>query len=239
MEQTLQSKSRQASVISFAILLILIWGFYRTYIMHFPTFDGFSFVQHFHGVILLTWMLCLIVQPILIDRKKLSIHRAIGKFSFILAPLLVISILLVSRMTYLRNVEAMPTKEDAIGMIALSITPMFAFIVLYCLAIANKRNTFNHMRYMIGTALIMMGPGLGRACGIYFNMPGPVSVSVTLFVIAFISFIFLIIDLIKRRNYVPNLIVFLLMLFQCAEWELRATSFWQPIGRLFALLYSL
>lgn len=239
MEQTLQRKARNASLLSVAVLLILIWGFYRTYIMHFPAFEGFIFVQHFHGVILLVWMVCLIVQPLLIQRKQMNIHRMIGKFSFILAPLLVISILLVSKMTYLRNLEAMPSKEEAISMIALSITPMLAFIILYSLAIVNKRNTFNHMRYMIGTALIMIGPGLGRACGIYFNMPGPMAVSFTLILITFISLIFFATDLIKKRNYLPNLIVLMLMIFQSAEWELRGTLFWQPIGNIFAWLYSL
>ncbi|HNV29353.1 MAG TPA: hypothetical protein PKJ83_09475 [Cyclobacteriaceae bacterium] len=239
MEQTLQGKARNASLLSLAVLVILIWGFYRTYIMHFPAFEGFIFVQHFHGVTLLAWMASLIVQPLLIQRKKMRIHRMIGKFSFVLAPLLVISILLVSRMTYLRNLEAMPSKQDAVAMIALSVAPMLAFIVLYCLAIVNKKDTFSHMRYMIGTALIMIGPGLGRACGIYFNMPGPMSVSFTLILITFIALIFFATDLIKKRNYQPNLIVLFMMIFQSVAWELRSTLLWQPIGNIFAWLYSL
>lgn len=239
MEQALQSKTRQASIISFVVLLILFWGFYRTYIMFFPTFEGFLFVQHFHGIILLTWMLCLIAQPILIERRQMKIHRAIGKFSFVLAPLLVISILLVSKMTYLRNLEAMPSKDDAIAMIALSVTPMLAFILLYCLAIASKRDTYSHMRYMIGTALIMIGPGLGRACGIYFRMPGPIAVTFTFAVMAFFAIIFLAIDVYKRRDYFPYLIVLFAMLFQSAAWELRSTDLWQSIGNVFAWLYTM
>lgn len=37
------------------------------------------------------------------------------------------------------------------------------FVVFYSLAIVYRRNTYNHMRFMIGTAIMMIGPGLGRA----------------------------------------------------------------------------
>ena len=77
-------------------LLILIpltfAGFYKTYIGQFPNFEEKidSFI-HFHAIIASLWILLLIIQPLLILNKKYKVHRTIGKFSFILFPLLILS----------------------------------------------------------------------------------------------------------------------------------------------------
>jgi hypothetical protein len=70
--------------------------------------------------------------------------------------------------------------SDAIAGIALNIPSIFVFIILYGLAVLNTKRTYYHMRYMIGTALLMIGPGLGRALIIYFEIPPPVAITITL-----------------------------------------------------------
>lgn len=234
MEQAHAVKYDRISLLSIAILLVLTWGFYRTYIMFFPSFEGFHFVQHFHGAIMVLWMAILVVQPWLMSRKKLGIHKAIGKASFVIAPILMVSIFLVSRMTFHNNLNTLPTRQDAVAIIALSIPGLIIFGILYGLAVANKQRTFYHMRYMIGTGLLMIGPGLGRALIIYFEMPPPVGITVTLAFVALISFAFLVVDLVKKRDYVPNLIVTGLMIFYLVAWEVRYTSAWQGVGEGFA-----
>ena len=54
------------------VFLVLIWGFYRSYLYYFPTFEGgywggesYNYVQHSHGALMLTWILFLIIQPLL------------------------------------------------------------------------------------------------------------------------------------------------------------------------------
>jgi hypothetical protein len=236
MDQTTAAKYDRVSLLSIAILLVLLWGFYRTYIVFFPSFEGFLFVQHFHGVMMSLWMVILIAQPLLISRKKNRIHKLIGKSSFVIAPLLMISIFGVSRMTFQRNL-ASSTMEDAVAMISLSIPGLIIFAVLYGLAITNRRLTYYHMRYMIGTALLMIGPGLGRVLILYFEMPPPIAISLTLVVVAVLAIALFAIDLIKKRDYKPFLIVACLMLLQSVLWELRYTAVWQSVGELIAKVY--
>ncbi|MBL7856604.1 MAG: hypothetical protein JNM57_02870 [Cyclobacteriaceae bacterium] len=234
METTQPIKYDRLSLLSLAILIILTWGFYRTYIMFFPSFEGFQFIQHFHGVIMLLWMIMLIVQPLLIARKKNQLHKTIGKISYVIAPLLMVSIFLVSRLTYHKNLEALPTLQDAVAGIALSIPSLFIFGALYGLAVTNTRRTYYHMRYMIGTALLMIGPGLGRGLIIYFGIPFPVAVSITLGAIALIGIAFFIADSIKKKDYKPNLNVVILLVIQSLVWEIRYTAVWQSTGEVFA-----
>ena len=237
MEHVQTTKYDRASLLSIAILILLIWGFYRTYIVFFPSFEGFRFVQHFHGAIMLLWVLCLIAQPLLISRRKYQIHKAIGKISFVLAPLLIISIFGVSYMSYHNNLNASRPEQDAIAEIALNIPPIFVFAILYGLAIANRKRTFYHMRYMIGTAILMIGPGLARGLILYFQVPPPVGISITLASVAVVGIALLLVDLFKGNYYGPFLIVAALMILQSAIWELRYSKAWQLVGKTFATLF--
>jgi len=152
------------------------------------------------------WMACLIAQPLLISRKKYRVHKMIGKISFVLAPLLMISIFGVSRMTFQRNLSA-STIEDALAEISLSIPGLIIFAVLYGLAITNWHRTYYHMRYMIGTALLMIGPGLGRVLILSFEIPPPVAVSITLAAVSVLAITLLGVDFLKKHDYKPFLII--------------------------------
>jgi hypothetical protein len=236
--QTTQTqKYDRVSLLSILILIVLTWGFYRTYIAFFPSFEGFQFVQHFHGAIMLLWMGILIVQPWLMSRKKFGIHKVIGKASFLIAPILMVSIFLVSRMTYYNNLKALPTVQDAVAMISLSMPGLIIFGLLFGLAVANKKRTYYHMRYMIGTALLMIGPGLGRILGVNFGVRPDLGVTITLAVVTVMAAAFLIADIVKKRDYTPNGIVTGLMLFYWAAWEARYTIVWQRIGEFFAKMF--
>jgi hypothetical protein len=82
----------------FIVLAALaLLGFWPTYFSKF--FNGtadFKFYFHFHVAVITLWVASLITQPILIRRKQLKWHRLIGKFSYILIPLIFISVILVA-----------------------------------------------------------------------------------------------------------------------------------------------
>ena len=237
MEQIHTTRYERVSLIGLGVLIILFWGFYRTYIVFFPAFEGFQFIQHFHGVLMLLWMALLIIQPLLIARKKHRIHKMIGKASFVIAPLLIISIFLVSQMTFHRNLSQDAPMSDAIAEIALNIGSLLVFIILYALAVLNTKRTYYHMRYMIGTALLMIGPGLGRALIIYFEIPPPVAISITLGVVALMGVALFVSDLVKKRDYRPFLIVACVLTLEVVIWEARYTAAWQVVGEMVAKLY--
>ena len=215
------------------VMAVLTWGFYKTYIVFFPSFEGFAFVHHFHGAMMLIWMGFLIVQPLLILWKKQSIHRLIGKSSFIVAPLVVLSIFLVAKFSYYRPEPPLPP-EIRIAEIALPIPNMLAFALFYVLAILNRRHTYHHMRYMIGTGILMIGPGLGRALGVYFHIPFLQSVDIVMYVMAGIAALLMLNDYWRERSYKANAIVFLGIAACYLIWEMRMTGIWQSIGSFIA-----
>ena len=62
-----------------AILIILImigiqWGFYQSYTSQFPNFINKTIIIHTHGVLLMSWLVLLIVQPLLIQTGRAKLH---------------------------------------------------------------------------------------------------------------------------------------------------------------------
>ena len=79
---------RGISLFFIFVLALITWGFYKTYLIFFPSFTGFNNVQHFHGAMMMIWFSLLAVQPFLIAYKKYKIHRTLGKVSYVVAPIL-------------------------------------------------------------------------------------------------------------------------------------------------------
>ncbi|MEO8772447.1 MAG: hypothetical protein ABI402_20275 [Ferruginibacter sp.] len=86
------------------LLIISVAGFYKTYLVKFPHFEGFTWAHHFHGVIMLTWILMLIAQPVFIRRNNVRLHRIVGKASYLIFSLLLLFIL-VARANF-RKIKA-------------------------------------------------------------------------------------------------------------------------------------
>lgn len=236
MESTQTIPYRGISLFFIFILALITWGFYKTYIIFFPSFTGFSNVQHFHGAMMMTWMIFLIVQPLLIRSGKVTIHRAIGKLSYVIAPLLIVSIFLVSRMVYHRPDPA-STHVDKIAMIALSIPFLFAFAILYSLAIINRKDTYKHMRYMIGTSFLMIAPGFGRGLIIYFGNSLQDAVNYSNYLVFAIAGGLMINDIVKKRSYTPFAVVLLVFILLHITWNFKYSGLWQSIGEGFAKIF--
>jgi hypothetical protein len=215
------------------IVLLLTWGFYKTYLVYFPSFTGFTIVHHFHGAMMMTWMIMLIVQPLFIRYKKISVHRFIGKLSFLVAPVVVISIFLAARSGFLRPEPPLPYNER-VAALALPLPHMVSFAVFYALAILNRRTTYSHMRYMIGTSLLMIGPGLGRALIVYFGIPFPGSVEIISYFIMGIAALMTLNDIARKRSFSSNLVILVVLVACYVLWTLRYSQFWYNIGDFIA-----
>jgi hypothetical protein len=216
-----------------AIALVLIWGFYKTYIVYFPSFNGFNYVQHVHGFLMFTWLCFLIAQPLLIRAKNYKGHQIIGKLSYFIVPLLLVSIFLVTKMVYYRTLTTDSLKE-AIASITVSIPDLISFAIFYLLAIKNRNNIPKHMRYMIGTSLLLISPGLGRAFAIFFNwsityalaIPDYIAMAIVLFLIGY--------DYRNKKNYYPYIIILAVLIVRHLIWLFRYTDTWQIFGGQFA-----
>lgn len=146
---------KQYRNIGFLFLLLIpltIWGFYKSYIIQSPeinvNIDGYI---HVHAAIASVWIGLLIAQPLLIRYKKIRIHRLLGKASYLIFPLLILSFLPL----IIRNYN---------GIVSV-LNPLFdvtLLLIFYPLAIRNKKNVAVHMRFMIAATLIFIGPTLAR-----------------------------------------------------------------------------
>ena len=143
------------------ILAILVFGFWKSYFSRFPVFDSLIYVHHTHTLLLLLWFAMLIVQPILIYQKQLDLHRLVGKFSYLLVPLLVWSMVAAMRTQYLKNMPRIPEAQN-LAFLYLPVSALIPFVTLYILAIVYRKKPALHMHYMIATAVALLGPGIGR-----------------------------------------------------------------------------
>lgn len=218
------------------ILAFVVWGFYRSYFSLFPSFTGITTAQHFHGIMMLSWFALLIAQPFLIRAKNYELHRKLGKVSYMLVPLLLLSIFLVSKASYIKALGFL-SKEQAIGTIALNIPNLFAFATLYTLAMVNKKNPAFHMRYIIGTSLLLIGPGIGRAFIFYGGLPFPVGVEYALYITEIIAAGLIVYDYIKKNNVKPYIIILLVITAVHLTFHFQSSWWWQAVGGKFAQLF--
>ena len=141
-----------------AVLLMVFAGFFKTYFGLFPTFSGVTSLIHFHAITVLLWLALLILQPILIRRKNLALHRLIGKASYVVVALVTISMVLLLRISL--------KKENVI---LIGIADLIFFLSFYALAMIYAKKMAYHIRFIVMTVLPFINPALGR-----LNIPGPI-----------------------------------------------------------------
>lgn len=214
------------------ILICALIGFHFTYTTKFPNFEGLTNTHHFHGFMLMSWFAMLIIQPFLIRFNKKELHRQIGKISYLQIPLLLFSIFLVTKVGFLKDIALMP-RPVVIGKLTLDLPAIVAFGLFYILAMVNKQNTASHMRYMIATSLLMIGPGLGRALIIFGGIPFPIAVTSTMYVSELIAIIFLAFDYFKGRSIKPFIIILSVLIVCHLFWVFQMSGLWQGFGEWF------
>ena len=175
----------------FLILLVPLTflAFFHTYFKQFPNFeDNITTYIHLHAIIATVWILMLIVQPILINKKKYKAHQKIGKISYLVFPLLILSF--TPQMMRIINSD-----NPAILFFPLADTILLS--ICYCLAIYYRKKTNKHMRYMIGTAIVFLGPTIGRIGPIILGLSQNTTQNIQYGVIFFILGGLILLD---RRN---------------------------------------
>src|SRR5690606_31556688 len=115
---------------------------------------------HIHFTVFLSWFAILIAQPILIRQKKYGPHRKIGRLSYFLAPVLVITILWLVKNQTIRKMEA--SESDAAVTLLIGLLDAVTFSTYYIIAMHNKRNLRWHVAFLIAASLIILNPGMSR-----------------------------------------------------------------------------
>ncbi|WP_340114788.1 hypothetical protein [Maribellus mangrovi] len=200
----------------FMLLLIpaVLAGFYVTYFSHLSDFsEGFTALtngkitifHHLHATLATLWILLLVAQPLLIRYGKFKIHKTIGKTTYLLFPLLIISFILL-----ILNILKSANPIRAYGVISNTLM----LILFYSFAVNNKKYTPIHMRYMIATAFSFLGPPIGRF-GVFIMGMQPKIINNSVYIIVYLILTGLILlDKKHGKNFKPFILVF-------AVWVIR------------------
>jgi hypothetical protein len=180
-------------------IVLIVAGFYKSYFAVIS--NPFPTIIHVHFTAMMVWTLILIVQPFLIKNKKLAWHRAIGKFSFVFFPVMILVNFLMLRFVYYRELNnareeslkaVVPITESAILQKAAYLSSIvvyyiFFLIVFYSLAVFNRKKSAIHARYIVATSLTLLGPTVDRIIFFWFNLeilPGGIPIFTVAFLIA-------------------------------------------------------
>lgn len=136
-----------------SLLLIALVAFWPSYLAQMGSQSGYT---HLHAVMATVWILLLIAQPLAIRAGRRDLHRLMGRASFLVAPLVVISVVLLAH----RNMQLYDGERLLIQTYILYLQLSLALLFAICcgLAIWHRSNTPVHMRLMICTALTFIDP---------------------------------------------------------------------------------
>jgi len=227
-------------IIGFVLLLLLVHiGFYKTYIRHFPGFEDyitasgrkfhFSWIKHFHGMMMMGWVLMLLLQPILILKGKIKWHHMVGRLSYVLAPLVLLSLWLITHERFY-GILGQQGYTAALAHLALNFPNIIFFALLYSLAIYYRRDSALHIPFMCGTAILLIGPALARMLITDFGYTFDNSVNTSKLVMFAIPAVIAVVDSVRKKRISPFTLVAAVMLVNAVLWFLRNTVFWQAIG---------
>lgn len=225
--------------ISVFIILIIIgvqWGFYKNYTSQFPNFIDKTNIIHIHGALLMTWLVLLIVQPLLIQTGRTELHRTIGKVSYVLGPLIIIFLFLIGKGGYWRSIGKLP-EHEVLTFIVLDSRGFISFAIFWALAMIYRKDPASHMRYMIATGMLAIGPGVGRGLSNSFGLDLGAAITITdLIDLAIVGFL-LGYDVYKKKNYKPYFLVLLVFLIGAFLWQVRDSELWQSFAKRYAALF--
>lgn len=143
------------------ILIITLIGFFKPYLGKFPSFESVPLITHLHFVAFLGWFVVLIWQPILIRQKKFETHRKVGRLTYFLVPILVVTIIGIVYHQLSFFVPGESNESVYINMLGGSLSGT-SFVIYYILAILNTKNTRWHVAFIIASSLVLLNPGLSR-----------------------------------------------------------------------------
>ena len=151
-----QSIFRNSVFFLVLIPLFAVWGFWVTYFTRPP--GTYNIWEHVHGLAMFGWCIMLVAQSFLIRSNRRPVHRALGKISFLLAPLIVISTLFLAN--YKLNVRQL--NNEGLYIFGLQFFIIILFGYFYLMAMARRKQPDVHARWMICTAFTLLDPIFAR-----------------------------------------------------------------------------
>lgn len=145
--------------------LIVFAGFARTYYLKilFGT-PALPLLLHLHGLIFTLWFVLFFVQARLVARHRVDLHRRLGVFGAVLAPLAACVAIAVAfhagRRSYLTNPASLTVRS--VRPLALDFGSSLTFVLLVAAALYFRRRGDIHKRLMVLASCSLLLPGMGR-----------------------------------------------------------------------------
>lgn len=213
-----------------ALLLAAIPAFWPSY-LHPKRYET-DWHVHLHGIAMFLWMLMLIVQSTLATRRSFEAHRALGKTSFVLVPVVLASTLLLAHYRMRSGIG-----KEQLYFFYVQVALLVQFLAAYFFAIANRRTPQVHMRFMVCTALALVDPIFARLLYIYFGIEPPLMQLLTYGVIDLVLVALIVHDRMQRhysRAYEGMLALFVVT--QAPTFFITQTKEWLAFTKAFAKL---
>ena len=140
--------------------LFIVFGFAQFAARGFVDLGAAPVWLHLHGAVMLSWLILLVVQPTLIAGGNAALHRKLGWFGLALAAL----VIAVGSFVALKSIAMgrVPPFFTPPYFLALTHVGLVAFAGLVIAAIVRRCEQEWHQRLLIGSAILLMEPALGR-----------------------------------------------------------------------------
>ena len=226
---------RHAYIYIALIFIFIFVGFFPDY---FSRLGKTDLIHHIHAIFAMMWMVLVVTQTYLIGHDNVHWHRRLGKLSFVLAPLLVITALEMVHIALTRGTNPLILGDGRIALAYIDVGLLVYFVLFYTLAIVNRKDFRRHQRFMVSTAFVVIPPALGRI-PFFYMYPGHLSAwRAEFYAVIFIEIVLLVLlynDWRKNQLYFAYGFSFLFFLFLLvtAQWSL-SWHWWLDISRLIA-----
>lgn len=209
------------AIFAISLLVLAAAAFWPQYLSrHWSAVDLYT---HAHAALGVVWLLCLVIQALLILRGYRAAHRLVGRCSLFIAPAFVLSGVLLTHFRFSRMSADMFAQEAFSLYLPLVVVTLF--LLAYGLGLRWRRVPAVHGRFMASTALLLLDPVLSRV--MFFHLPRlpylPLYQTITFTLIAAASLLMLqslpaaISGRIWYRNYVVGSVSALVLFFAIAH----------------------
>jgi hypothetical protein len=139
------------------MLVVALVAFWPSYLSRLGASTAYT---HLHALMATTWILMLIVQPTLMRIRRLAAHRMLGRVSYAVAPMVVVSVVLLghSRIAGLDG----PAYDQQTYLLYLQTSLALLFAGCYGAAVATRHTMALHARFMVCTAFTFIDPVVVR-----------------------------------------------------------------------------
>ena len=172
-----------------AIFALVVWGFAPTfYLRGFvtppasyidrPDWMGWAFIAH--GLLATLWLVLFAVQTVLIGRKQLRLHKAIGRSIFPLYFAIIGLGLLVAFLGARYGFHGVPF--DSVTFSALPTLVIIVFAVLGWAGLNERRDPQRHKRLMLLATIALADAGVARVTMFHGVLPPWMTATVLLLI---------------------------------------------------------